>query len=336
MSGKVTIIAPINRGGIVKRTGVMLRLFSLPYGDFNIRLIGDVSAMLESRSMSLDALAPFRLLVKILHDNVRVDGDLIHAFFWYFKPSGLRRLILETDQSPSQYLGNYLNISLNSSIVRSLYGKSVIVTWSRWARDGFLRDGFKIENIKVVPLPYVPNVMTVNGVHKVKAVVFIGYDYFRKGGDVALRVFRAIKEYDSGIKTIYVGELPYPKVPRYVDEYYPLLNRSKLLMVIAKSMVMLAPSRHDAYNVTAMEAMANKTVVVSSKIEGIGELVASNGGIVCDLSDVNCFIENTLKNLDSGNHEAVASRQLNGLKVNHNIEFIFKQMKAIYEEAMGR
>lgn len=335
MSRVINVIVPIGKGGVVRRSGVMLRLFSLPYDAFDIRLTGDASAMLESRGMGLDALAPFRLLVKVIHDNVKTLNGPVHAFFWYFKPRGMG-LILETDQSPSQYFTNYLNINPGLTFVKLLYGRSIVVTWSMWARQGFLRDGFKDEDVKVVPLPYVPTVMRVNGISKDRTVIFAGYDYARKGGDIALKVFRIIKSYDPGIRVIYVGKLPFPRVPSYIDLYYPQLPRGTLLRFIAKSMVMIAPSRHDAFSITAMEAMANETVVVSSNREGIGELVRLNGGITCDLDDIQCLVENALRNLNRSSHDSTAARQLEGLRLNHGINLVSRAMKSVYEEVTKR
>lgn len=335
MGRVINVIVPVGVGGVVRRSGVMLRLFSLPYDAFDIRLTGDASAMLESRGMGLDALAPFRLLVKVIHDNVKALNGPVHAFFWYFKPRGMG-LILETDQSPSQYFTNYLNINPGLTFVKSLYGKSIVVTWSMWARQGLLMDGFRDEDVKVVPLPYVPAVMRISGVNKDKAVIFAGYDYARKGGDVAIKVFKVIKSYDPGVKVIYVGKLPFPKVPGYIDVYHPHLPRGALLRLIAKSMVMIAPSRHEAFSITAMEAMANETVVVSSDREGIGELVKLNGGITCDLNDIQCFVENTLRNLNRRSHDLTAARQLERLKSNHNIDLVSGAMKSVYEEVIRR
>ncbi|ABW01592.1 glycosyltransferase [Caldivirga maquilingensis] len=329
---KVSVLVPVNAGGFVKRLGPMLRLFSLPYGDFEIEVTGDVSSIIESRSMSLDALSGLRLAVKVLHDNLRKLDSVVHAFFWYIRPSG--RLILETDQSPGQFFTGYLNMAPVKTPVRALYKDSVLITWSRWARDGLLRDGFSDEQVKVVPLPYVESLFRVKAT-KIKAVAFVGYDYYRKGGDLALKTMAVIKSIDPSVKTIYIGQIPHG-VPRFIDEYHAYLPRSRILKTFAESMIALAPSRHEAYGLAAMDAIANKAIVVATDVEGLGEFVKVNGGVVCPLGDLNCLIENTLRYLDRREHEARANLQLQRLIENHNLGRIRNMMKEIYEEASSK
>ena len=328
---KVTILVPIDSKGHVRRVGVLLRLLSLPYGDFDINVAGDVSSILESRSMGLDALSGIRLAVKVLHDVSRPLNGVVHAFFWYIRPTA-GRLILEADQSPSQFFTGYLNMALAKGPVKALYRDSIIVTWSRWARDGFLRDGFREDQVKVVPLPYVEGVFKASAV-KERAVAFIGYDYYRKGGDIALRVMAVVKAVDPAVKAIYVGKMPH-SVPRFIDEYHPYLPRARVLQILAKSMVALAPSRHEAYGLAAMDAMANGAVVIASDVEGLGEFVKANGGVACPLNDLDCLVENTLKYLDEKNHEAKASLQLERLRQNHDPAKIRGMMRRVYEEAV--
>ncbi|MGC9227055.1 glycosyltransferase family 4 protein [Caldivirga sp.] len=329
---KVTVLVPIDSSGFIRRLGPMLRLFSLPYNDFEIEVTGDVSSVVESRSMSLDALSGFRLVIKVLHDNLRKLNDVVHAFFWYIRPG--TKLILETDQSPGQFFTGYLNMTPVKTPVRVLYKDSVIITWSRWARDGLLRDGFNDEQVKVVPLPYIESLFKVKAA-KIKAVAFVGYDYYRKGGDLALKTMAVVKSIDSSVKTIYIGQIPHGK-PRFIDEHYVYLPRPKVLKILAESIIALAPSRHEAYGLAAMDAMANKTIVVATDVEGLGEFVKVNGGVVCPLGDLNCLVENTLRYLNKKEYEARASLQLQRLMENHNLGKIRNMMKETYEEVSGK
>ena len=329
---KVTVLVPVDASGSIRRLGPILRLFSLPYGDFEIEVAGDVSSIVESRSMSLDALSGFRLMVKVLHDNSRRLNGLVHAFFWYTRPGA--RLILETDQSPGQFFTGYLNMTLIKAPVKALYGDSIIITWSRWARGGLLRDGFNDEQVKVVPLPYIESLFRVKAT-KNKAIAFVGYDYYRKGGDLALKVMATVKSIDPSVETIYIGQIPHG-IPKFIDRYYTYLPRSKVLKILAESMVALAPSRHEAYGLAAMDAMANKAIVVATDVEGLGEFVKANGGIVCPLGDLNCLIENTLRYLNKRENEARANLQHQRLVENHNLSKIRNMMRKIYEEALSR
>ncbi|WP_291767753.1 glycosyltransferase family 4 protein [Caldivirga sp. UBA161] len=329
---KVTVLVPINANGFIRRFGPMLRLFSLPYSDFEIEITGDVSSIIESRSMGPDALSGLRLVVKVLHDNLRRLSSIVHAFFWYIRPG--TKLILETDQSPGQFFTGYLNMAITKAPVRALYRDSLIITWSRWARDGLLRDGFNDEQVKVIPLPYVEPLFRVEAT-KIKAVAFVGYDYYRKGGDLALKVMAMVKSIDPSIKTIYIGQIPH-SAPRFIDEYYAYLPRSRVLKILAGSMVTLAPSRHEAYGLAAMDAMANRSIVVATDVEGLGEFVKVNGGVVCPPSDLNCLIENTLRYLDKREHEVKANLQYQRLIENHNLGKVRSMMKKIYEEVLSK
>ncbi|MFP3158132.1 MAG: hypothetical protein RXQ97_08005, partial [Caldivirga sp.] len=65
-------------------------------------------------------------------------------------------------------------------------------------------------------------------------------------------------------------------------------------------------------------------------------LVKLNGGITCDLNDIQCFVENTLRNLNRRSHDSTAARQLERLKSNHNINLVSGAMKSVYEEVIRR
>lgn len=329
----IEAFVPIDRHGTVRRTGVLLRLLSLPYGKYDVRISGDTSSILESRSMGLDELSALRLAVKVISDNATPRRcSTIHGFFWYFKATRSRNLILETDQSPSQFFTNYLNMKIPLMPIRSLYGKSTIVTWTNWSKSGFIKDGFSEDAVKIIPPPYVPEVMRIGAKPKEKAVMFVGYDFERKGGDLALAIFKGIKSIDPTVKLIYIGKVPYGRVPPYVDEYYPVLSRGRLLDKMARVKVLLMPSRHDAYGFTAMEAMANGVVVVSSDREGLGEFVSSNGGVICGVDDISCFMENTLRYLEDRWFVQRSRIQQEMLKQNNDLEIIREKVSGLYEE----
>jgi glycosyltransferase involved in cell wall biosynthesis len=120
-------------------------------------------------------------------------------------------------------------------------------------------------------------------------LVFVGHDFVRKGGLVALRVAQRANQLGfplkvdivSGLKASWIG----PTRPGFLDEYWSLLDtlpnvtshgsqpNSAVLDLIGRSHFLLLPTFSDTFGYSAMEAMGRYTPVIATDIGALPEFV---------------------------------------------------------------
>src|SRR5579884_3501397 len=146
-----------------------------------------------------------------LSSNKR-DADVQHIFFWKRGRKDIPA-VMENDQSLSQFLSDYIKVrgglkekmrSMFLSISRANKVRAIIV-WSEWAKKGFEKDGFPEDTIKVIPPPVAVNNYTKN--YDSQRILFVGRDFKRKGGDIALRAFINIAKKFDKAELFYVGKV---------------------------------------------------------------------------------------------------------------------------------
>ncbi len=307
----------------------------------------------------------------------RFDGnvDLSHFVFWYLpraatsfwtywlpgilekkipKLAGLlerfaKPWIQENDTSVSQFLEGYVGdvqgkwnwlVELSSEILNSKMNKGLI-TWSNWAAKGFEKDGVEREKIYVVPLPMEARPKSAEAYHKPaksqKTVLFVGLDYWRKGGDTALRVLKKVKKEVPNSKLIYVGRIPDERVKDYeLDwiERYDFLERNKLLRLYSLADVFFMPTRAEAYGLSILEAMASGTPVVSTKVAAIPEIVPSGAGFLTnDEDEMAERITDLLA--DEELNQKVGTNAASAVAQRHEPRAVSKQVYSVYANALG-
>lgn len=236
--------------------------------------LGWVSVPLSSARLFTEALFPIR----------KQSFSLIHSMFWSIHRFPLP-WIHENDQSLGQYFSDYIGFDgfLSSKIVRVATNMlnsekcRAIVLWSNWAKKGYVEDGVDRSKIKVIPPAFTTSSYEIE--HKSKNVLFIGRDFYRKGGDVALKVFERLKKSFENVRLIFVGKIEDKQTLEKVKKdkaitYFSHASKKDLHGEIFPSAdIFLLPTTAEAYGMSIIEAMSKGLPVVTSRVSAIPEVV---------------------------------------------------------------
>jgi glycosyltransferase involved in cell wall biosynthesis len=271
---------------------------------------------------------------------------LVHSFFW-----DVRKFVVpwvhESDQSFGQFLTGYNNVR---GVVRRLATEEFasflnwdrcigVIAWSEWAKRGFVEDGVDAAKVSVVPPPF--GVKIDRRPHEGCNVLFLGRDYRRKGGETALRAFRALPG-SADCRLIYVGRMEDPdelkaleRDPRIthlerpsnrtlVDEVWPVID------------VFILPTRADAFAITVVEAMRRGIPVVSTAVPAIREVVADGvSGILVRAGDEEGFC-NSLRKLveDPRLRKSIGENAMKRVEETFSVEKVNGALMEVYERAL--
>jgi glycosyltransferase involved in cell wall biosynthesis len=238
--------------------------------------------------------------------------DLIHSFFW-----DVRRYeipwVHESDQGFGQFLEGYSTISssirtkaveLFSIYLNTLKCKAVIA-WSEWARMGYISDGVDPSKISVIPPSF--GQIYDRRRHEGINILFIGRDFVRKGGKVALEAFETLKEF-SNTRLLYVGKIDDKRIVTRMKanrriHYFPRISSLELEgQIFPVSDLFFLPTRADAFAISVVEAMSRGIPVVASNICALPEIVENGvSGILSRPDEPNLFARNIAALLSDGN-----------------------------------
>jgi glycosyltransferase involved in cell wall biosynthesis len=250
-------------------------------------------------------LSSARLLVESMFPLDQKNASLIHAFYWTIHRYSIR-WIHENDQSLSQYFSNYIHfdsfvsrriVEVSAAILNARLCVALVV-WSNWARNGYVKDGVDPSKIAVIPPPF--PLVDDRHEHKSVNILFLGRDYDRKGGDIAVEVFRKLEKRLDDVRLIYVGRVPDPKVLKFLKTdprviHYEYATQHDLANIIFPvSDILLLPCRAEAYGMSALEALSRGIPVVSTNISALPEILSHNNtGYLCRPEDLDSFTQRT-------------------------------------------
>lgn len=270
------------------RTGAALR-YNNPPSNVNYSLRVDRLAYPKKLGhyglgISSVPLSAAQLFTEAMFPLQRGNCSLIHSLFWSIHRYPLP-WIHENDQSLGQYFSDYLRFE--GSVMRSIVRVTVdmlnaekcraIVLWSNWAREGYINDGVDGRKIVVIPPTFETHEKRTS--HNTKNILFLGRDYKRKGGDVALRVFENLKKSFDNLHLTFIGRIPDKEVVEKIREdgsisYFEFVSKKDLHeKIFPETDVFLLPTRAEAYGMSIIEAMSYGIPVVSSNISAIPEVV---------------------------------------------------------------
>lgn len=132
----------------------------------------------------------------------------------------------------------------------------------------------------------------ISGVKKLnepRTIIMLGNFSDYKGGSIGLNILKNIhKKY--GVKVIIFGVNNVKNLPDFV-EFYQQPRRDLLMSLYRKADICLFPSMQEAWGLTAIEAMANKTAVVGFNTGCLKEIATNEVNAVI----VNDFKQDTLQ-----------------------------------------
>jgi glycosyltransferase involved in cell wall biosynthesis len=210
-----------------------------------------------------------------------------------------------------------------------------------------------------VPNPMVPaapaDVWTSDGCDT-KSIIFIGRFDRRKGGDIVLKAFQKLLQYDSTLKLIFVG--PDTGIPssngslvsfsEYASTLFSPGERSRVVYMGKMKSSEIAPlrqhaavsliaSRFETGPYTAVEALLQGCPVVAVDGFGTGELIEHDvTGLLARPDDIDDFCANIRRLLDDPEHAAKLGRQGHqAARVRHNPSTVAEQTLEIYRQAIA-
>jgi glycosyltransferase involved in cell wall biosynthesis len=216
--------------------------------------------------------------------------------------------VVSLDATPIQYdeLGEHYAHATGSPRVEQfkyranrgcLHRAVHVVTWSEWAKNGVVDDyGVAADRVTVIPPGVTPAlwwrpVATIDTSGPVR-ILFVGGDLHRKGGDVLLRSFVALRDQLAGDATAPEVELhlvtrsrvdPAPGVHVH-DDLGP--NSPELIALYHRCHIFCLPTRGDCLPMVLSEAGAAGLPLVSTAVAGIPEIVRDGEtGIVVSVDD---------------------------------------------------
>lgn len=144
-------------------------------------------------------------------------------------------------------------------------GLDMIFTFSEWLRQSFIHD-YSIPEDKVVVVGAGANipVQEIDCTKRInkKIILFIGIDFYRKGGRILLEAFQRVKKEIPDAKLQIVGPSTLPALPDGV-EHLGFISKStregirKLKKTYLEATLFVMPSLYEPYGVVFLEAMAH-------------------------------------------------------------------------------
>lgn len=215
-----------------------------------------------------------------------------------------------------------------------------MVTWSRWAKRGYEEDGVDPSKVFVIPPPF--PAVSDRKAHEGCNILFMGRDFARKGGDVAIGAFRKLDV--PGCRMLYVGRvdaegqrklvredprivhLDRPSGKELGEEVWPVID------------IMALPTRADAFAVTVVDAMRRGIPVVTTRLPAIAEAVEDGrSGFLSAPGDEAGFSEGLRKLAGDGELRrrmgAEAQRRAKSL---FSPEVVNERLAAVYGRAWRR
>lgn len=207
------------------------------------------------------------------------------------------------------------NVKEGNLIERVALNKaSHIVYSSNWAKNSAIND-YEIAEGKISVIEFGANIdekdiiKHVNGRKETLHILFLGVEWERKGGDIAVKTCRILNE--KGIKStlhiVGIKELPKKYTDESIINYVGFLNKNnpqeyaKLVEVITNSDILLLPTKAECAGVAFSEASANQLPIFTYDTGGIANYVENGvNGYRLDLScGANEFANKIISTLDN-------------------------------------
>ena len=197
------------------------------------------------------------------------------------------------------------------AVYRAVFARaSGFVAWSTWAKASFIEDyGCRDEDVVVIP-PGIDLVRFSAGdrSNAVPRILFIGGDFYRKGGDLLLNVFRS--RLRGRAELLVVTRTDLPNEPGVTIHRNVQVNSPTLRNLYATSDIFVLPTRADCYSLVCMEALAAGMPVVATRVGGIPDMIREGEtGHLVEANDEHAFGDALISLIDHPERRAVMGRR---------------------------
>lgn len=186
---------------------------------------------------------------------------------------------------------------------KSVYEKcSLIFTFSEWLRKSMIQD-FELPENKVFTIGAGPNISLTEAhdarkEYDQKTILFIGKDFYRKGGDTVIKAFYIASKEMKDIKLIIAGTDPIHGVEGRNIEFTGYIDkntnegRRKIIDLYKRASVFVMPSVFEPFGIVFLEAMLFKLPCVGSDICAMPEIIdEGNTGFLIQPGDAEALAE---------------------------------------------
>jgi glycosyltransferase involved in cell wall biosynthesis len=235
-----------------------------------------------------------------------------------------------------------------------LMNAKLLIFSSHWAARAAV-ELHGITKNKIHVIPFGPNIEVDHDEEVIKSFIqqrksntikllFIGTDWFRKGGDIVLNTAKRLHEMGHDVEVTLVGSKPRDEVlPPYVN-YIRFLSKNtpfglqKIKELYRQSHFLFVPSRAEAFGIVFCEASAFGLPSITTYVGGIGDVVKDgvNGmtfSLETQIDEVCSYIVSTLNDADK--YAALCLSSFNEYKTRLNWETAGRQVKELIQGYLG-
>jgi len=295
----------------------------------------------------------------LLNSLKKDELDIIHSFHYGFYPAvaGLKVSLLK--KIPHVF-SPFFHPPLSSKFIvlpfylyNLIYGinlfrkSSKVLVFSDYERKLIIKFGAKEKNLMRFPCPI--NTEFFKPSHKKdknpKTVLFVHRLTEHKGADKFFNMARSILRKRNDVQFIVGGEGYLENLKHSLTEsekkrikFIGKLNEEDLRDWYSRATVFVLPSRYESFSLSLAEAMSCRTLVVSTKVGAIPELVRSTKlGFLVDYGDWTKMEEYVIRIIDN---EPLAKKMSKNcreyVKSNYDIEIVGKNLFKIYKSLINK
>ncbi len=251
---------------------------------------------------SLDLIFPdcSTLITMGFGTYIRAEGyDLVHAmdsnFHFYNKPTIYERSGPTIYILKHWYNIDYKKLRFTFRMEKEILKRSAaIIAWTKWAKTLLLKyyPDLDYDKIQVIPPP-----APLQFIHKELnkdhvTILFLGDDFYRKGGIIASSVFKNLILKYKNIKIIIKSN----KIPYRYKSYFNKFNNVKIIDYFINTLelyketdIFFLPTRADTYSMSLIEANSLGIPAIVSDLLPLREI--SPFSIFCNANDEKAFYE---------------------------------------------
>ncbi|MCW3779549.1 glycosyltransferase family 4 protein [Levilactobacillus namurensis] len=156
-----------------------------------------------------------------------------------------------------------------------------IFTMSHWL-EKFLKSQGKYDVHYVGAGANIPAITQNNILRNNHTALFIGHDFYRKGGDIVIEAFKKLHTEDPKFRLIIAGPEEIPNKYQNISgmQFLGPINYSQVSRLMKQATFFVMPSRFEAFGLVFVEAMENGLPIIARNCFEMPYFVKEGSGIL--------------------------------------------------------